>query len=167
MLRADKTAIGGERNILANPRFTPLSADCLDRSAETLVLRAVVLLAMSLLVTTSLWSQSSTSALTRYTTAVQLSDAAKRVAAMEEFLLANPASSLAGDAVEIATWDSMRLADRARCSRWAGELLKRSPESPLAQAALAMNSPPQSAEGIVTLRNALGTLGRTHEPDGS
>jgi tetratricopeptide (TPR) repeat protein len=121
---------------------------------------------MSLLVTTSLWSQSSTSALTRYTAGVQLSDPAKRLAAMEEFLLANPASSLAGDAVEIAAWDSIRLADRARCSRWAGELLKRSPENPLAQAALAMNSPPQSAASIETVRNALANLDRIHKPEG-
>jgi hypothetical protein len=166
MLRADKRLRGGERNIVANPRFIPLSPDCLDRWAETLVWRAVVLLAMSLLMTSSVWSQSSTSALTGYTTGVQLSDPAQRLAAMEEFLIANPTSSLAGDAVEIATWDSIRLADRTRCSRWGGELLKRSPESPLAQAALAMDSPPQSAAGIETLRNALGNLDRIHKSEG-
>src|SRR5436305_1353489 len=166
MLRADKRLRGGERNIVANPRFIPLSPDCLDRWAETLVWRVVLLLAMSLLMTTSVWSQSSTSALTGYTTGVQLSDPAQRLAAMEEFLIANPTSSLAGDAVEIAAWDSIRLADRRRGSRWGGELLKRSPESPLAQAALAMNSPPQSAAGIETLRNALANLDRIHKPEG-
>jgi tetratricopeptide (TPR) repeat protein len=118
-------------------------------------------------VTSSLWSQpSSTAALTAYTSAVQLSDPAKRLAAMEQFLRNEPASSLAEDALESATWDSIRLADATRSSRWASELLKRSSASPLAQAALAISTPPNSAAGIGTLRTALASLDRIHKPEG-
>ena len=115
----------------------------------------------------SLWSQqSSTAALTAYTTAVQISDPAKRLAAMELFLRSEPDSSLAQDALECATWDAIRLGDAARSARWASELLKRSPASPLAQAALATSTPPRSAEGVETLRNALASLDRIHKPEG-
>ena len=115
----------------------------------------------------ALWSQqSSTAALTAYTDAVQLSDPAQRLTAMEQFLRSEPASSLAQDALECATWDSIRLADAARSARWASELLKRSPASPLAQAALATSAPPKTAEAIDTLRNALAGVNRIHSPEG-
>jgi tetratricopeptide (TPR) repeat protein len=138
-------------------------------SADTRALKRVgaVVALLLLFVTSTMWSQqSSTAALTAYGNAVQLSDPGKRLAGMEEFLRANPTSSLAGDAVEIATWDSIRLADKTRCARWAAELLKRSPESSLAQAALAMNSEPQSAATIETFRNALANLDGIHKPEG-
>src|SRR6516164_228444 len=91
---------------------------------------AAVIVALSVAVTSSLWSQqSSTAALTAYTKGVQLSDPAKRLAAMEQFLRNEPGSSLAEDALECATWDSIRLADAPRSARWARELLKKSPAS--------------------------------------
>src|SRR6185437_15909272 len=100
---------------------------------------ALLLCALLLVATPSLWAQtSSTDALAGYVRGMQLSEPARRLAAMEEFLRSDPSSSLAKDALEIATWDSIRLRDPALCSRWGGELLKRSPQSPLAQAALSM-----------------------------
>src|SRR3954463_6830672 len=138
-------------------------------SADTRALKRVggVVALLLLFATSTIWSQqSSTAALTAYGNAVQLSDPGKRLAGMEEFLRANPSSSLAGDALEFATWDSMRLADKTRCARWAAELRKRSPESPLAQAALAMNSEPQSAATIEAFRNALANLDRIQKPEG-
>ena len=133
--------------------------------------RAKVLLAaiwsLFLAVTSSLSAQqSSTAALTGYTRGVQLSDPASRLRAMEEFLRADPASSLAEDALETATWDSIRLADKTLCSRWGAELLKRSPQSPLAEAALTLTSPPANAAAIETLRRALGNLNQIHKPEG-
>ncbi|HKT24639.1 MAG TPA: hypothetical protein VJR04_08540, partial [Terriglobales bacterium] len=93
---------------------------------------AAVIFVSFFVVSPSLWSQqSSTAALTAYTTAVQISDPAKRLAAMELFLRSEPDSSLAQDALECATWDAIRLGDAARSARWASELLKRSPASPL------------------------------------
>jgi len=128
---------------------------------------AATIFALLVPVTSSLWSQqSSTAALTAYTSGVQLSDPAKRLAAMEQFLRNEPGGSLAEDAIECATWDSIRLRDRTRSARWASELLKRSPASPLAQAALALSAPPTSAAGIETLRNALQDLDRIHRPEG-
>ena len=129
--------------------------------------RATAIFALFVAVTSSLWSQqSSTSALTAYTKGVQLSDPSKQLAAMEQFLRNEPASSLAEDALECATWDSIRLVDATRSARWGSELLKRSPASPLAQAALAISTPPNSAAGIETLRNALASLDRIHKPEG-
>ena len=128
---------------------------------------AAVIFVSFFVVSPSLWSQqSSTAALTAYTTAVQISDPAKRLAAMELFLRSEPDSSLAQDALECATWDAIRLGDAARSARWASELLKRSPASPLAQAALATSTRPRSAEGVETLRNALASLDRIHKPEG-
>lgn len=128
---------------------------------------ATAIFALSLAVSSSLWAQqSSTAALTAYTNAVQLSDPAKRLAAMEQFLRSEPASSLAQDALECATWDSIRLGDTARSARWANDLLTRSPASPLAQAALATSAPPKTAAGIESLRNALASLDRIHKPEG-
>ncbi len=123
----------------------------------------VLLLAAS----SSLWSQqSSTAALSAYTNGVQLSDPAKRLVVMEQFLRNEPTSSLRQDALECATWDSIRLADGTRSVRWGTELLKKSPVSPLAQAALAIANPPKSAAAIETLRNALASLDRIHKPEG-
>lgn len=115
----------------------------------------------------SLWSQQTgTSALAAYTNGVQLSDPAKRLAAMEQFFHDEPGSSLAQDALECATWDSIRLSDATRTEHWGSELLKKSPASPLAQAALAFATPPNSAAGIESLQNALGNLDRIHQPEG-
>src|SRR6185312_8515012 len=115
----------------------------------------------------TLWSQqSSTAALTAYANAVQLSDPAQRLTAMEAFLRKEPTSSLAQDALECATWDSIRLADSARSARWASSLLQRSPASPLAQAALATSTPPKTTEAIDALRNSLASLDRIHKPEG-
>ena len=131
-------------------------------SAVTAAVFAVLLTANS-----TLWpQQSSTAALTAYTSAVQRSEPAQRLKAMEEFLRSEPASSLAQDALECATWDSIRLADAASSARWANELLKRSPASPLAQAALATSTPPKTAEAIDTLRNSLASLDRIRKPEG-
>lgn len=128
---------------------------------------ALAIFALSLVVNSSLWSrQSSTAGLTAYTRAVQLSEPAKRLVAMEQFFLAEPASSLVQDALECVTWDSIRLGDTARSARWGSELLRRSPTSPLAQAALASSMPPKSAEGIEALRTALTSLDRIHKPEG-
>jgi len=128
---------------------------------------AAAIFALFVPVTSSLWSQqSSTAALTTYTNGVQVSDPAKRLAAMGQFLRNEPASSLAEDALECATWDSIRLQDATRSARWASELLKKSPDSPLAQAALAISRPPNSAAGIETLRKALASPNRIHKPEG-
>jgi tetratricopeptide (TPR) repeat protein len=127
---------------------------------------ATAIVALLLAVGSSLWSQSSTAGLTAYTTAVQLSDPARRLAAMEQFFRAEPASSLVQDALECATWDAIRLGDTARSARWANELLQRSSTSPLAQAALANSTPPKSAQGIEALRTALENLDRIHKPEG-
>src|SRR5690348_1246170 len=111
--------------------------------------------------TSSLWSQqSSTAALAAYTNGVQLSDPVKRLAVMEQFLRNEPSSSLRQDALECATWDSIRLADATRSARWGTQLLKKSPTTPLAQAALAIAKPPTNAAAIETLRNALANLDR-------
>jgi len=139
------------------------SSELVNTRAST----AASIFALFVAVTSSLWSQqSSTAALTAYTNGIQVSDPAKRLAAMEQFLRNGPASSLAEDALECATWDSIRLADATRSARWASELLKRSSASPLAQAALAIAMPPNSHAGIETLRNALANLDRIHKPEG-
>jgi len=128
---------------------------------------AAVIFALFVAVNSSLWSeQSSTAALTAYTNGVQLPDPAKRLAAMEQFLRDEPSSSLAEDALECATWDLIRLADATRSPHWASELLQRSPNSPLAQAALTQSKPPNTIAGIETLRNALANLDRIHKPEG-
>src|SRR3954471_23638058 len=92
-------------------------------SADTRALKRVgaVVALLLLFATSTIWSQqSSTAALTAYGNAVQLSDPGKRLAGMEEFLRANPTSSLAGDAVEIATWT--RSASQTRHAARAGPL---------------------------------------------
>jgi tetratricopeptide (TPR) repeat protein len=123
--------------------------------------------ALFLAVTSSMWAQqSSTAALTSYARGVQLSDPAQRLAAMTEFLHSNPASSLAKDALEIATWDSIRFRDTTLCSRWGGELLKRSPQSPLAQAALTAANPTPTAAAIEALGKALASVDQIHKPEG-
>ncbi|HET9743771.1 MAG TPA: vWA domain-containing protein [Terriglobales bacterium] len=128
---------------------------------------AISVCALFLFLTPSLLAQaSSTDALSGYVRGVQLSDPARRLAAMEEFLRSDPSSSLARDALEIATWDSIQIGDTARCSRWGGELLKRSPRSPLAQAALSLASHTPSLAGIESLRSALSGLDQIHKPEG-
>jgi tetratricopeptide (TPR) repeat protein len=125
------------------------------------------LCALFLAVISGVWAQqSSTAALTSYARGVQLSDPAQRLAAMMEFLHSDPASSLAKDAIETATWDSIRLRDTTLCSRWGGELLKRSPQSPLAQAALTAITSTPNAAAIESLRSALASLDQIHKPEG-
>src|SRR5581483_10867240 len=128
---------------------------------------AVAIIVLFLAVSSSPWSQQqSTAGLTAYTTAVQVYDPAKRLVGMEQFLRNEPGSSLAQDALECATWDSIRLRDTALAARWGNELLKRSPMSPLAQAALATSAPPRTAQEIEKLRNALAGLDLIHKPEG-